>query len=112
MTTFYLIRHGEPDWSLKEALTPDNWQADSVGQITELWKDYMNHEGRLPEGESRLWETKASVLTRTTNVLRQYANHSKVIVVCHGMIIATLLGLVSEEIRLCGVYEYNFKKII
>ncbi|WP_186438506.1 histidine phosphatase family protein [Cohnella terricola] len=175
MTIFYLIRHGEPDWGLKDkrnlqgALrdfvpltenginqaeqvveknlflsqcdlivsspftrslqtaaiinrnlglplrvefdlhewTPDNWQATSVEEITELWIDYMKHNGSYPEGESKLWETKESLLERTRKVLHKYLDKSKVIVVCHGMVIATLMELISDEIQLCGVYEYK-----
>lgn len=175
MTMFYLIRHGEPNWTFKEqrnlngALrdfvpltdvgvyqaqevianhnylsdcdlilsspytrslqtaaiinrniglpikvefdlhewTPDNWQATCVQEITELWNDYMKHDGIHPPGEHKIWESKESVIERVRNVLNQYLDKSKVIVVCHGMVIATLLQLISEEVQLCGVYEYE-----
>jgi broad specificity phosphatase PhoE len=89
--------------------TPDNWQATSVEEITELWEDYMKHNGAYPSGESKLWESKMSVSNRVRNVLHRYLNRSKVIVVCHGMVIATILNLISEEVQLCGVYEYEIK---
>jgi broad specificity phosphatase PhoE len=89
--------------------TPDNWQADSVEEVTELWKDYMKHNGNCPPGENKLWETKDSLMKRTREVLHKYLNHDQVIVVCHGMVIATLLDLVSEDIQLCGVYEFELK---
>jgi broad specificity phosphatase PhoE len=174
MTIFYLVRHGEPDWSLKEERnlkgamrdyvpltaqgviqaeqvldtnshlvnceviisspytrslqtaaiinrsigkplhvefdlhewTPDNWQAATVHEIEELWRDYMEHGGYYPSGEIKLWESRESLLNRTSQVLKKYVKHSKVMVVCHGMVIATLMELVSEDIQLCGVYEY------
>ncbi|GAA4861052.1 histidine phosphatase family protein [Paenibacillus vulneris] len=174
MAVFYLVRHGEPDWGLKEekqlqgamrdfvpltatgvlqaekvmnchpylrecdlilsspytrALqtaaimnrtlgkplqvefdlyewTPDQWEAASADEIHELWKDYMLHDGCWPEGETRLWETKASLWSRINGVLARYESYSNVVVVCHGMVISTLLGLASTEIELCGVYEY------
>jgi broad specificity phosphatase PhoE len=87
--------------------TPDNWQATGIEEITELWKDYMKHDGIYPPGENKLWESKESVFNRIRNVLQRYLDKSKIIVVCHGMVIATLLELVSEEVALCGVYEYE-----
>lgn len=175
MTTFYLIRHGEPDWNfsndrnLKGAMrdyvpltdngvkqaeqlfsnhsyleeceliisspytrslqtaaiintslckpirvefdlhewTPDNWQAESVQELEELYRDYMKHNGQYPNGSKRLWETKENLIQRSCNVLWKYEDKSKVIVVCHGMIISTLMNLPSEDINLCGVYEYK-----
>ncbi len=174
MTLFYLIRHGQPDWSLKDernlkgALrdfvpltdegiaqaervvsnfdlskcdlilsspytrslqtaaiinrslglplrvefdlhewTPDNWTAETVEEITLLWQDYTNNCGIYPQGQERIWESKESLLNRTQNVLNKYLNHSNVIVVCHGMVIAALLDEVSEKIGYCGIYEYS-----
>jgi len=166
MTTFYLIRHGEPDWdfirsrnitgalrdfapltengiyqaeqvsnsedylnhcelilsspytrSLQTAeimnrifklplrveydlheWTPDNWQAKSVEEIMEFWKDYMDNNGCCPPGENKLWETKESVRQRTQAVLRKYTHFSNVIVVCHGMVIAALIDLSSDDV--------------
>lgn len=30
-------------------------------------------------------------------------------VVCHGVVIATLLDFYSEDIKLCGIYEFKLK---
>lgn len=87
--------------------TPDNWTAETAEEITLLWKDYMDNKGVCPPGEIRLWETKESVLNRTLNVLQKYKSYSNVIVICHGMIIATLLDQVSEDIGYCSVIEYR-----
>lgn len=92
--------------------TPDNWQAASVEEITELWKDYMKHNGIPPSKESKVWESKNNVMNRVNAVLHRYLDKSKVIIVCHGMVIATLLELISEEVALCGVYEYEIQSIV
>ncbi|SFM18415.1 Broad specificity phosphatase PhoE [Paenibacillus sp. 1_12] len=101
----YLGKPLQVEFDLHE-WTPDNWQSATVKEIGELWSDYMKHNGCHPPGETRLWETRESLLNRTSNVLKKYVNHSKVMVVCHGMVIATLMELSSEDVNLCGVYEY------
>ncbi|MDP5272847.1 histidine phosphatase family protein [Chengkuizengella axinellae] len=174
MTTFYLLRHGEPDWDFKEErqlnaamrdfvpLTangvkqaeqvmevhpylseceiiisspytrslqtaslinrflgkplqvefdlhewiPDRWQAQNVQEIKELWNDYKKHDGCYPIGETRLWETKENIHNRTRGVLKKYTNYSKVIVVCHAVVISALLNI-SKDINLCGVHEFH-----
>ncbi|TDF98106.1 histidine phosphatase family protein [Paenibacillus piri] len=88
--------------------TPDNWQAQNEAEITELWNDYRLHNGEHPNGETRLWETKSSVMKRTMGVLEKYKHRSKVIVVCHGMVIATLLGHSSEQVPYCGIYPFEW----
>ncbi|MCR8630688.1 histidine phosphatase family protein [Paenibacillus radicis (ex Xue et al. 2023)] len=175
MTLYYLVRHGEPDWSLKDRRqlssqrrdfvpltergikqaegllskevelqtcelilsspytrslqtaavmnrtlglplqvefdlhewTPDNWQAQTVDEITDLWNDFMLHDGKYPVGETRLWETREDLLLRTKEVLSRYKEYSQIIVVCYGMVIASLLGTHSEEIDYCGIYKYE-----
>ncbi|WP_158560811.1 histidine phosphatase family protein [Paenibacillus contaminans] len=87
--------------------TPDNWQASGLDEITELWKDFLKHNGIYPEDGRKLWESKQSVVNRVRKVLSGYLDKSNIIVVCHGMVIASLLELSSEEIQLCGVYEYE-----
>lgn len=89
--------------------TPDNWQATSVEEITELWKDYMKYNGIPPSNERKVWESKKNVLQRVMSVLHGYLDKSQVIVVCHGMMIATLLELISEEVELGGVYQYEIQ---
>nr|WP_243633377.1 histidine phosphatase family protein [Paenibacillus xerothermodurans] len=86
--------------------TPDNFQAPGINEIQELMKDYTKHNGVYPPGESKLWESKESVLKRVINVLDRYLDKSKVIVVCHSMVITTLLEL-KLEVEFCGVFEYE-----
>ena len=175
MTTFYLIRHGEPDWdfiqgrgitgalrdfvpltqkgisqaeqivnSVKDILeadliisspytralqtaatmninlrlsiqvefdlyewNADNWTSKSVEELNALSKDYIEHGGYCPPGENKIWETKESIQNRTLSVLRKYTDHSKVLVVCHGMVISTLMNCSSEEIGFCSVHEFR-----
>lgn len=174
MTTFYLVRHAEPDWAFKNArnltgalrdyvtLTenglqqaeqivkkhpyireselvlsspftrslhtaaiinrqlalpilveydlhewlPDNFEVNTHAEIQALTKEFFAHEGRHPDGESKLWETKQSVVDRTRAAMAKYLDHSRVIVVCHGMVITSLLNYGYEEVELGSVHPY------
>lgn len=86
--------------------TPDNWTANTAEELTLLWQDYMDNDGIHPANSERLWETKESVYSRVANVLKGYLSYKEVVVVCHGMVIATLLNLSSESVSYCGVYEF------
>lgn len=86
---------------------PDKWRANTIEEIAELVQDYKNHNGCTPEGEEKLWETKQNLITRTRNAIIKYMDKSKVIVVCHGMVISELMGIDHEEVPLCGVFKYE-----
>jgi broad specificity phosphatase PhoE len=175
LTTFYLVRHGEPNWALKDERnligamrdyvpltekgaqqaeqlidiyphlaecdlilsspytrslqtaaimnrrmglplqvefdlhewTPDNWQASGIEEIIELMRDYKKHSGIYPAGEIKVWESKESLVDRLENVLNKYLDKSKVLVVCHGMVMAALLEQDVEDIDFCTVYEHE-----
>lgn len=164
MTQFFLIRHGEPDWELKEnrglqgALrdfvpltqkgihqaesladeerlndidaivtspytrslqtaailsrrlqvslqvefdlhewTPDRFQAQSLSELDELFRDYNVHDGVPEEGVRPLWETKESVQRRCLTVLKRYQHYHRVAVVAHGMVIRILRNLPGDH---------------
>lgn len=86
---------------------PDNFQADTLSEIRALHHDFHIHDGCVPAGETKLWETKESVLKRTTNVLTKYLDQKKVMVVCHGMVIQTLMasGTGLDVVELASVHE-------
>jgi broad specificity phosphatase PhoE len=86
---------------------PDRFQAGSFEQIRELIDDYYKNDGVYPSDETRLWETRESVIRRTKQVLSKYADQSKVLVVCHGMVIEILMGYGAGEVGLCSIHEYR-----
>ena len=55
----------------------------------ELGRDYDLNNGVYPKDEVKVWESKESMKKRMDSVLEKYIGYSKVIVVCHGMIIRT-----------------------
>jgi broad specificity phosphatase PhoE len=45
-------------------------------------------------------------MNRLKNVLNRYLDKSQVLVVCHGMVMATLLEHDVDDIDFCSVYEH------
>jgi broad specificity phosphatase PhoE len=86
---------------------PDKFQAKTFDEIQKLTNDYFDHKGCWPPGEDRIWETKESVMHRTRNVFMRYLDKSKVLVACHGMMIAILMNYGPGEVELCSVHEYQ-----
>jgi broad specificity phosphatase PhoE len=87
------------------------WQSDltfdynSKEQLVELWHDYRKHNGVYPQGQEKLWETKEKLKERFNSVLERYSNYSKVIVVAHAEIFASLIPI--KEILHCSILEYT-----
>ncbi|EQB86227.1 broad specificity phosphatase PhoE [Clostridium punense] len=59
-------------------------------ECLDLTKDFNNHKGIYPNGETRRWEDLNSLRSRVKKVADKYANCNKVIMVCHEMVIRTL----------------------
>jgi broad specificity phosphatase PhoE len=81
----------------------------------------MKHNGVYPPGEKRLWESKENIYNRIRNVLQRYLVKSKVIVVCHGMVIATKSGggtyaaerrIGYKALRRAGIFEDEARELI
>lgn len=91
---------------------PDNFQKNTLEEIVELHHDFNKYNGCVPAGESRLWETKENVNNRILNVLNKYLDKSKVMVVCHGMVINIVMGYGTglEVVELGSVHELKIEK--
>lgn len=57
-----------------------------------LKEDYLLHNGKYPENQTKVWETTESMKKRMESVLNKYLAYSKVIVVCHSMVMEALTG--------------------
>jgi broad specificity phosphatase PhoE len=90
---------------------PDKFQANTLDEIIELHQDFNNHDGCVPNGETKLWETKESVMNRAKNVLNRFLDKKKVMVVCHGMVINILMeyGTGLDVVELGSVHEMKIE---
>lgn len=83
---------------------PDlTYNYDSLGRLFELFADYQRCNGVHPEGETKLWETRAALKKRMDTVLDKYLSYSHIIVVAHSEIIQTQLE--GGEMSYCAVAE-------
>ena len=53
------------------------------------------------------WEEKHEIISRVNNVLKNYKNYSKVLIVTHGIVMSALTGIVKPNCT--EIIEYNFK---
>ena len=79
MTTYYLIRHGEPIYQPVD-------ERKFIGH----GRDFDSHDGIPPKDQIKVWETAENMKNRMEKVLEKYSKYKKVIVVCHGMVIRTV----------------------
>ncbi|MBU3106302.1 histidine phosphatase family protein [Clostridium gasigenes] len=93
------------EFDLREWQSDLTFDYDSKGQLIELWHDYLLHNGVYPQGEVKPWETKENLKKRINSVLIKYSNYSKVIVVAHAEIFASLIS--TDEILHCSILEYT-----
>lgn len=74
------------------------WQADLTYSITDeeelasYSREYYELDGKYPEGETRLWETKEMVRKRVLECLEKYRDYECVVVSGHGMMTQAVVG--------------------
>ena len=57
------------------------------------YDDFHNNNGCYPPDTEKDWESSEMMKNRALAVLEKYKNYEKVIVTCHGMLIAAITGL-------------------
>jgi broad specificity phosphatase PhoE len=83
---------------LKVAFDLHEWWPDltfryaSSEESLDAFFEMMAAGGEWPQGETRNWEPMSSVRRRVKGVLAQYTHLERVFVVCHGVVIRSLLG--------------------
>lgn len=98
----------EVDVDLHEWI-PDiiNFQNKTTQDAIDLFKDFQLYNGIHPENEIKVWETTENMKRRMNSVLDKYKKYSRVIVVCHGMIMKTIIN--QEKIGHAEIIEYILK---
>jgi hypothetical protein len=69
-----------------------NGNYDSEAEVLALAKEFDEHQGVYPAGQTKRWETSDHLKSRVENVLRRYTNLEHVIVVCYEMVIWSITG--------------------
>lgn len=85
------------EFDLREWTPDKNGCFATYEKLQAIYQDFNDCDGVYPDGEERVWETRASVTARTMSVLKRFMDHDRVAVVCHGMVIQLLTG--CREIR-------------
>ncbi|MFC4076257.1 histidine phosphatase family protein [Salinithrix halophila] len=94
------------EYDLHEWVPDRSLSYDSFEKLKELRDDFYRHQGSYPNGEERPWETMENVTQRAQSVIDRYRIHSKVIIVCHGMVIRALTGG-NRDVDHCAVVEWD-----
>lgn len=68
--------------------------------------DYVANGGKYPQGEEKIWESAEMMKARVNSILEKYCHYSKVIVVCHGMLIQAVTE--GKHPRTGEILEWNY----
>jgi broad specificity phosphatase PhoE len=85
------------EFDLHEWVPDSSFRWQTLDDVLPLQADYHRCQGKYPPGETRPWETLASVRSRSLAVLRRYLGYRRVLVVCHGELIRALTGETKTE---------------
>jgi uncharacterized phosphatase len=82
----------EVEFDLYEWIPDLTFTHDQESLVRNAYREMISLNGEWPQNLPRNWEPLSSVRQRVTNVLCRYCHFDRVIVVCHGIIIASLTG--------------------
>lgn len=83
------------------------FQYGKLEDCLESVKDFNRHKGTYPKLGTWKWKTLDSLRIRVSKVADKYAHYNKVIMVCHEMVIKTLVY--KEKIDYAEVIEFNYE---
>lgn len=75
-------------------------------EVVDLYDEYVRHGGEYPQGEKRRYETDSMIRERVLKVLDRYRMYSKIIVVCHMLVIQNATGL-KRRFEYCEIAELD-----
>jgi len=88
---------------LREQELDLSYKVRSYDELKQIAIEEQRQNGGISINEAYKWEPRSDVKERVLNVLKRYANYNKIIVVCHGMVIHCLTGIVG--IPNCSIHE-------
>jgi len=95
------------EMDLHEWIPDLTFQYSRFEDCLELIKDFNKHQGKYPKDETRKWETLESLRNRVRKVADKYANYNKVIMVCHEMVIKSLVY--KDKVEYAEIIECNYE---
>lgn len=93
----------EVEFDLHEWTPELTFSYDQEFIIRAAYREMMKFSGEWPQKRPKNWEPLSSVRQRVLNVLLRYCNLKKVIVVSHGVVIASLT---EQEIETGSYYPF------
>jgi broad specificity phosphatase PhoE len=93
------------------------WKVDvkgkfiTVAEISKRYQEYKKADGHHPWWNKRPWENIELLKARVNSILSKYQHYAKLIVVCHGALIQSIIGK-FDEVPLCGIVEHKYNKEI
>ncbi len=81
-----------------------NFQHKTSEDCFSLYRDFNLHNGIHPKNDNKVWETNESMKKRMNGVLERYLNYDRVIVVCHDLVIRSMVQ--HEKIATGEIIEY------
>lgn len=73
-------------------------------EVTDLYQEYVDHRGGYPDSGARPYETAEMIRDRVLKVLDRYRMYSKVIVVCHMLVIQNA-AQINRRLDYCEIVE-------
>ena len=95
------------EMDLHEWIPDLTFQYSKLEELLESARDFNRHKGIYPNGETRKWESLDSMRNRVRKVLDKYAHYNIVIMVCHEMLIKTLVH--REKINYAEIIDYEYE---
>jgi uncharacterized phosphatase len=90
---------------------PDNlfkWQ--TIEDVMAVMDEMQKYRCEWPEGEKRSWEPFSMVRNRAFDVLKKYTQYERVFVLCHAMLILSIIHRDHiEDVKNLEAFEYVIK---
>jgi broad specificity phosphatase PhoE len=96
------------EFDLHEWVPDRSFQWKTLQEVQTFEKDFARFNGEWPDGQTRPWETRSSMRSRSLAVFRKYNNYSRILAVCHGELIKAVTGVL--RIDLAGLVPFELKE--
>jgi len=97
----------EVEYNLHEWVPDQHWAFDSMTQLQEIIEDFQSCNGIQHPDQPKCWEETDQLKKRVMDVLQKYTGFKTVIVVCHEMVIKSIVPV--ETVQHCEILEYSFQ---